>query len=521
MNDDNAHAVAQGKPATGCVLGGRSLVGQILRAGGLGAVFAGELMGTGRGVSLKLVHGRVPALSDLEHRFEREARIASNVHSKHIVQVFDAGRDEVLGPFIAMELLQGEDLEERLNRAGRLPSSTACAIAFQVARGLEKAHAARIAHRDLKPANIFLVESDEEDEILVKVLDFGIAKSFDGQEDVNARLTREGTTLGTPLYMSPEQARGREDIDERSDIYSLGAVLYEMLSGRSHVPELPNYNQLVIHIATVDAPRVSSVAPDVDPRIDRLVADMLVGDRRDRLQTMKMVRERLAPILGGGVRQGSISDASGSFAAGREPSSVGFSSARIHVASSVAPSTENELADSEEVFFFERENALAAPEPLATSQDLVAAPPSSRDGEAVELFDRASLRLAAVPDRTSSGAHVIDAAPSVPRVVLVEPVRSPPPPRGDAAPPPPARRPASRRALFAAGAAAAVFVTIGSVELVTTSESPRSAAASAAIVDSVPPRVVEDVPPPDPLLAPAPASAPDAAAATPAPAASR
>ena len=128
------------------------------------------------------------------------------------MQVFDAGRDEVLGPFIAMELLKGEDLEERLARIGALPPRMACEVVFQAARGLEKAHAVNIAHRDLKPGNIFLVDSDEED-FLVKVLDFGIAKLFDEIEEANSKLTRAGTALGTPQYMSPEQARGQVDVD--------------------------------------------------------------------------------------------------------------------------------------------------------------------------------------------------------------------------------------------------------------------------------------------------------------------
>src|SRR5262249_54833068 len=203
--EGSAYADALDVPATGRVLSDRYRVGRLIRAGGMGSVYEGEHMATGRKVALKLVHLRSPVGHELEQRFLREARIASNVQSKPIVQVFDAGRDEVLGPFIAMELLRGQDLETYLECRGTLSPRAAIEVAYQASRGLEKAHAANVAHRDLKPGNVFLVDSDEED-FLVKVLDFGIAKLFENDLESSVKLTREGSTLGTPMYMSPEQA---------------------------------------------------------------------------------------------------------------------------------------------------------------------------------------------------------------------------------------------------------------------------------------------------------------------------
>jgi serine/threonine-protein kinase len=454
----------------------------------MGSVYEGEHSATGRLVAIKLVHLKSPASTELEERFEREARIASNVQSKHIVQVFDAGRDDELGPFMVMELLRGEDLEARLARLGALPPRMACEIAFQAARGLEKAHAANVAHRDLKPGNIFLVDSDEED-FLVKVLDFGIAKLWGEDSELSAKLTREGSTLGTPQYMSPEQARGRTDIDARTDVYSLGSVLYEMIVGRSHVPELANYNQLVIHIATEPAPRLSSSVPDIDPRIDLLVADMLIGDRRDRIQTMRMVRERISSILGTGVRSGSMADASGSFPAGRAAPSAAFSSARLVSAMPSAEASPSADDDSEEVHFFERESRstqAAAP----AFPDPEPAPPDS-ESEAVALFDRASLRIPL--ERTSSGAHVVDRIPSAaPPPQRVEIISSSPP-RPLPAPAPPPKRP--RRTVLAAAASALALVLLGSIRLVTGSSTPSAPPAVARPPEPLPSSVVS---PPEP-----------------------
>jgi serine/threonine protein kinase len=473
-------------PATGRELAGRYRIGRLLREGGMGSVYEGVHTETGRKVALKLVHLRSPVHEELENRFEREARIASNVKSKHIVQIFDAGRDPVLGPFMAMELLEGEDLETRLARTGALPARTVCEIAFQAARGLEKAHAANIAHRDLKPGNLFLVDSDE-DGFLVKVLDFGIAKLFEGELEGNARLTREGSALGTPLYMSPEQARGKQDIDARSDVYSLGAAMYEAIVGRTHVPELENYNQLVIHIATVPAPRLSASMPTIDPRIDRLVNDMLHSDRRERVQTMRLVRERLAAILGTSrASVASIADTSGSFAQAQTlpPPPPQRPSERSFPALC-------ESDDGEGIAFFDR----ASLSQMATARthtahdahdahDAEDAPPESV-GEAVGVFDRSSIRmaLAEAHARTSSSSHVVDLA-SLPRSVPPPSIPAPgAPPR--VAPPPPAR-PEPRRAWVTAAIVAGVFVLVGSIRHASSPSDSLAPAAAAQPIEAAP-----------------------------------
>jgi len=480
--EGSAHVDALDVPATGRVLSDRYRVGKLIRAGGMGSVYEGEHMATGRRVALKLVHLRSPLGTELEQRFLREARIASNVQSKHIVQVFDAGRDDALGPFIAMELLRGRDLETHLQLSGTLSPRTACEVAYQAARGLEKAHAANVAHRDLKPGNVFLVDSDEDD-FLVKVLDFGIAKLFENDLESSAKLTREGSTLGTPMYMSPEQARGIEDIDGRTDIYSLGAVLYEAIIGRPHVPDLANYNQLVVHIATEQAPRLSQTMPDIDPRIDRLVADMLIADRRDRIQTMRAVRERIAAILGS-ERRGtmpSIADGSGSFV---KSIADRPSNRRVSAMRSADDAVES---GGEAVHFFDR-SSLAQPAAASAEED----EPLPDSSEAVALFDRASLKMAVAPayDRTSSGAHVVEVRRSSeppPQISSAPPARTSGSPRvAPARVSEPPMGKTTRRLLVAAIIAVAASIAVSLSRLVMTSEAPSAPPAAAVDLPQAP-----------------------------------
>src|SRR5262245_50414533 len=200
----------------------------------MGAVVEGEHTGTGRRVAIKLVTREI--LHDQKQlvRFQLEARSASSIDSEHIVQVLDWGIDEATGlPFMVMELLVGEDLQQLLQRLGPLPAELALRITAQACRGLAKAHAAGVVHRDIKPGNIFLAQRD--DSITVKLLDFGIAKitseAFHRAEE--GGLTRTGSMIGSPHYMSPEQAQGLKTIDGRSDIWSLGVVLYKALAGRT------------------------------------------------------------------------------------------------------------------------------------------------------------------------------------------------------------------------------------------------------------------------------------------------
>ena len=214
--------------APGAIVAGKYRLDAVIGEGGMGAVWAATHTGLGQAVAIKFISKEFVTSPEALRRFDAEAKAAAQLRSRHVVQVFDNGTLEDGTPYIAMELLRGENVFARVHRAGPVPLNEAIEILGQCCRALGRAHAAGIIHRDIKPDNIFLAQTDE-DGILVKVVDFGIAKFASNPNDHGS--TRTGAVLGTPLYMSPEQARGLKSIDYRTDLYSLGLVAYTMLTG--------------------------------------------------------------------------------------------------------------------------------------------------------------------------------------------------------------------------------------------------------------------------------------------------
>ena len=214
----------------GTVIGERYQVSRVIGEGGMGRVYEGEHIEIGKRVAIKLLHPGYSRAPELVERFRREARSASRIGHPNIIDVTDSGTTELGQVFFVMELLEGHDLAHDLESHVRLPVERAIPIAIQLTRALEAAHAAGIVHRDLKPENIFLVNRVGQTDF-VKVLDFGIARSVDIQGIKEGRLTDPGMAMGTPEYMAPEQASGKS-IDARADIYSVGAIMYEMLTGK-------------------------------------------------------------------------------------------------------------------------------------------------------------------------------------------------------------------------------------------------------------------------------------------------
>jgi serine/threonine-protein kinase len=212
----------------GALLDGRYRIVRLLGEGGMGSVYLASHVGLGRDVAIKFLHAELVSRDDAVGRFNREAQAAAAIRHKNIIEVFDIGVSPQGEPFLVMEYLEGESLAGLLKRAGPLHLGAACAVMEPALQALQAAHRKGIIHRDLKPDNIFLAYQQGEPPV-VKIIDFGISKFTQGELD--KWRTKTGSVLGTPAYMSPEQARGSAGLDHRTDIYSMGTILFEMLTG--------------------------------------------------------------------------------------------------------------------------------------------------------------------------------------------------------------------------------------------------------------------------------------------------
>jgi serine/threonine-protein kinase len=280
---------------------GKYVVERKLGEGGFGAVFVARDAALDRPVALKVLHPRHSANADLLGRFLQEARAAARIAHPSIVTVYECGQLTGLGPpldgaaFIAMELLAGHTIGERARATGRLPVAAAIELGRQTAAALGAAHAAGVVHRDLKPDNLFVTP----DPLLpggerVKVLDFGIAKlgQVSATRDSGSELhTAPMVVFGTPRYMSPEQCKSTADVDHRADIYSLGCILFELVTARPVFEGEPG--ELLAKHQLMAAPRASSVVAGVPVGLDDAIAAMLAKDPAARPQTMADVQRAL------------------------------------------------------------------------------------------------------------------------------------------------------------------------------------------------------------------------------------
>ncbi|HEX4339176.1 MAG TPA: serine/threonine-protein kinase [Polyangiaceae bacterium] len=279
----------------GNVIAERYRLLRLLDVGGMGEVWAAKNELTQKSFAIKFLLPELAERPDALERFIREAETAGSLNHRAIVNVFDVAQAEDGRPFIVMELLAGESVEARVERTGPLTSLETAAFISQVADGLEAAHRADIVHRDLSSSNIFLSRNPDGGTAIAKILDFGVSKTL-GPARHDRTQTGNGAVLGCPEFMSPEQARGAEAVDARTDVWSLGIVMYQCLAGK--VPfRAQNYNALMVAILTRPHRPIVEVTPSVDRELAEIVESCLSKDREQRVQSAREVADRLSSIV--------------------------------------------------------------------------------------------------------------------------------------------------------------------------------------------------------------------------------
>ena len=260
---------------------------RLLGEGGFGEVYLAENPLIERRAAVKVLHKTLAQDAELVRRFLNEARAASAIRHRNIIEVFDAGVTAEGAPYILMEFLEGVSLQKRLADKGRLALPQAMEIARQAGSALAAAHAAGIVHRDLKPENLFLVpDAAAPGGERVKILDFGIAKIKRAGGTGGTMRTQAGLIMGSPAYMSPEQCKDSADVDLRSDIYSFATIMYEMLAGRTPYVAASGTEMLVMHLTATPAP-MRELAVDVPVHVEAAVKRALSRSRDDRFDGME------------------------------------------------------------------------------------------------------------------------------------------------------------------------------------------------------------------------------------------
>jgi hypothetical protein len=286
----------------GDLLAGKYRVERVIGAGGMGVVVAAQHLQLGKLVAVKFLLPQVCANAEAVGRFLREARAAVQLESEHVARVIDVGTLETGAPYMVMEYLVGADLGQVLQARGPLPIEEAVDYVLQACEAIAEAHALGIVHRDLKPANLFLTQR-KDGSALVKVLDFGISKATGDEAAIQPSLTATSAVMGSPQYMSPEQMRSSKNVDSRTDIWSLGMILYELLAGRPAY-EADTLPGLCAMIATDPPPPLRKVRPDVPAELEAVVMRCLAKDPEQRVHD---VGELATALLAFGTKGSRVS----------------------------------------------------------------------------------------------------------------------------------------------------------------------------------------------------------------------
>jgi serine/threonine protein kinase len=282
---------------SGTILDGKYELSRLIGEGGMGTVYEATHRLIGRRLAVKFLHTQYVASEEVVTRFQREAQAAAAIGHENIIEVTDMGQAPDGAPYIVMEFLDGSDIKRVLADEGAISPPRAAHVMVQALSALQAAHDAGIIHRDLKPENIYLVNKPDRP-YYVKLLDFGISKFRSLEAEGSKGLTQTGTVLGTPYYMSPEQARGDQDISVKSDVYAMGVILYQMLTGTLPF-DAPNYNALLIKILTEDPPPPEAINPDIPPELADAIKIAMARSPRDRFKNCIEFRKRLLPFVPG------------------------------------------------------------------------------------------------------------------------------------------------------------------------------------------------------------------------------
>ena len=276
-------------PSSGVLLDNKYRLAERIGGGGMGDVFRAEPVGGGRSVAVKFLHHDLAQNTELSQRFFQEAQAVSRIRHTNVVEVMDAGVGE-MGPYMVMEYLDGESVGAALLRVGKFDIDAAIGTCIPVLEALDAAHRAGIIHRDLKPENVFIAFDAGRGIATVRLLDFGIAKMTDGNHGSSPK-TRTGVVFGTPDYLSPEQATGDTPLDGRSDLFAVGVLLFELLTG-SRPFRGPTAVATAFRVVHAETPSLSSSGAHVDPKVEAIVHKLLQKDPAKRFPTaIEVIRE--------------------------------------------------------------------------------------------------------------------------------------------------------------------------------------------------------------------------------------